>query len=144
MSAHTFGMYALSPISGRLTNRFGSVAVILLGAGTLAVSAVLAAVAPPDGGNVLFLALFLLGFGWNLGFVAGSSMLTGGVSLAEGARLQGLTDAFVWSTAAVASVSSGLVAAAAGYAALGIVGVGIVALLVWVVGGRRRALASAT
>jgi MFS family permease len=144
MSAHTFGMYALSPISGRLTNRLGSIPVILLGSVILAVAALLSAVAPPEGGNVLFVALFLLGFGWNLGFVAGSTMLSGGVSLAERTRIQGLTDAFVWSTGAVASLSSGLVAAVAGYTALGIAGVGVVILMVSVVLGRRPGIALAT
>ena len=76
ISGHTFGMFALSPISGRLTDRFGSVPVILAGLITLAFSAVMAAAAPPEGGAVLFLALFLLGYGWNLGYVAGSALLT--------------------------------------------------------------------
>jgi MFS family permease len=144
MSAHTFGMYALSPISGWLTSRLGTVKVILLSAMTLAVSAVLSAAAPPDGGAVLVTALFLLGYGWNLGFVAGSAMLSGGVSVAERTRLQGVTDAFIWSTGAVASISSGLIAQAAGYAALGITGVGIVGLLTVVILGRRGRLAPAT
>ena len=79
ISAHTFGMFALSPISGRLTDRFGSVPVILAGLAVTAVAAVLSAVAPPDGGVILFLALFLLGYGWNLGYVAGSALLTHGL-----------------------------------------------------------------
>ena len=61
ISGHTFGMFGLSPISGRLTDRFGSPAVIFAGLVTIAVSSVMAAVAPPDGGVLLFLALFLLG-----------------------------------------------------------------------------------
>jgi predicted MFS family arabinose efflux permease len=144
MSAHTFGMYALSPVSGRLTGRLGSITTILLGSVVLAIAGILAAVAPADGGAILLVALFLLGFGWNLGFVAGSTMLSGGVSVAERTRLQGLTDAFVWSTAAVASLSSGLIAAVAGYTALGISGVGLVLLLLSIVLTRRRAVAMAT
>ena len=140
MSAHTFGMYALSPISGRLTGQLGHIPVIMLGSAILEVSAILAAAAPPDGGLLLFAALFLLGWGWNLGFVAGSTMLSGGVSLAERTRLQGLTDTFVWSTGAVASMSSGIVASVAGYTALGISGLGLVALLVVVVLASRRRL----
>ena len=143
MSAHTFGMYALSPISGRLTGRLGSVPVILLGSAILAASAVMSAAAPPEGGSVLFVALFLLGFGWNLGFVAGSALLSGGVSSAERTRLQGIVDAFVWSTAAAASISSGLIVNAAGYTALGITGLGIVLLLGALVLGRRSRLAPA-
>ena len=42
---------------------------------------------------MLFLALFLLGYGWNLGYVAGSALLTTGLGLAERTRLQGFTDA---------------------------------------------------
>jgi MFS family permease len=143
MSAHTFGMYALSPISGRLTGMLGTVRVILLGAAVLAVSAAMSAAAPPEGGLVLLVALFLLGFGWNLGFVGGSAMLSGGVSVTERTRLQGIIDAFVWSTGAAASVSSGLIVNAAGYTALGITGLGVVVLLVATVLIRRRGLATA-
>jgi hypothetical protein len=71
-------------------------------------------------------------------------MLSGGVSVAERTRLQGVTDAFIWSTGAVASISSGLIAQAAGYAALGITGLGIVGLLTVVILGRRGRLAPAT
>jgi MFS family permease len=129
ISAHTFGMYALAPISGRLTDRFGSVPVIFAGTTILAGSAILSAVAPPEGELVLLLALFLLGWGWNLGFVAGSALLTGGVSAVERARVQGLADSLIWSTAATASLSSGLLLAGAGYASLGILGAIVVALV---------------
>jgi MFS family permease len=137
-------MFGLSPLSGRLTDRFGVIPVILAGMTLTAFSSALAAVAPPDGGLLLFIALFLLGYGWNLGYVAGSALLTHGLSLAERTRLQGLTDAFVWSTGAVASMSSGIVASVAGYTALGIGGLGLVMLLAFVVwGGRQRLVAPA-
>ena len=126
LSAHTFGMFALSPISGRLTDRFGSLPVMALGLATLAVSGVMAALAPMDGGGILFVALFLLGFGWNLGFVAGSTLLASGVTLGERTRIQGLTDAMIWTSAAVASLSSGLVMAAASYMVLGLAGAALV------------------
>jgi MFS family permease len=77
ISGHTFGMFALSPLSGRFTDRYGSPIVITAGLAVLAVSSVMAALAPPEGGVILFIALFLLGYGWNLGFVAGSAMLAG-------------------------------------------------------------------
>jgi MFS family permease len=107
ISAHTFGMFALSPISGRLTDRFGSVRVVLAGLAVTAIAAVMAAVAPPDGGAILFVALFLLGYGWNLGFVAGSTLLTSGLGLSERTRVEGLTDALIWSSAAAASLGLG-------------------------------------
>jgi MFS family permease len=140
ISGHTFGMYALSPISGRLTDRFGSAAIVTAGLTVIALSAVLSAVAPPDGGPILFLALFLLGYGWNLGFVAGSALLTHGLEIAERTRLQGVTDALIWSSSAAASIGSGVVVAVAGFTALGILGAALVVIPAWLVIARRRVL----
>ena len=125
LSAHTFGMFGLSPITGRLTDRFGSPLVIAAGLIGLALAALLAALAPPDGGFLLTFALFLLGYGWNLCFVAASSLVSHGLSLAERTRVQGIADALTWGTAAFASLSSGLVVAAASYTVLGFVGVAL-------------------
>ncbi len=144
ISGHTFGMFGLSPISGRLTDRFGSVPVILAGLGTTAVAAILAGVAPPEGGVLLFVALFLLGYGWNLGYVAGSALLTQDLSLAERTRLQGLTDGLIWSSAAAASLGSGVVVAAASYATLGLLGAALVVVPVLLVIARRAAVPAAT
>jgi MFS family permease len=144
LSGHTFGMFGLSPISGRLTDRFGSVPVILAGLAVVAFASVLAAVAPPDGGAILFLALFLLGYGWNLGYVAGSALLTHGLSLAERTRVQGLTDGLIWSSAAVASLGSGVVLAYAGYAILGLMGAALVVVPILLVVARRTAVAGST
>ena len=128
LSAHLFGMFALSPLSGRLTDRFGSPRIIGAGLATLAAAALLSAVAPPDGGVLLTLALFLLGYGWNLGFVAASALLTHGLHLAERTRVQGVADGLVWSSAAVASLSSGIVVAIASYATLGLVAIALLLL----------------
>jgi MFS family permease len=144
ISAHTFGMFALSPISGRLTDRFGSARVVIVGLAVIAFSAVLSAAAPPDGGTILFLSLFLLGYGWNMGYVAGSTMLTTGLGLAERTRVEGLTDSLIWSSAAAAAFGSGIVVAAAGFAALGLIGAAMVIIPVWLVFVRRRAVASPT
>jgi MFS family permease len=140
ISGHTFGMFGLSPISGRLTDRFGSVPVILAGLAVVALASVLAALAPPAGGAILFLALFLLGYGWNLGYVAGSALLTHGLSLPERTRIQGLTDTLIWSSAAVASLGSGFVLAYAGYAILGLMGAGLVVVPMLLVAARRSAV----
>ena len=143
ISGHTFGMYGLSPISGRLTDRFGSVPVILTGLATVAGAAILAALAPPSGGAFLFLALFLLGWGWSLGYVAGSALLTTGLSLKERTRLQGLTDGLIWSSAAAASLGSGLVVAFASFAALGLIGAALVIVPFLLIVARHSAVAAA-
>ena len=142
ISGHTFGMFGLSPISGRLTDRYGSVPVILSGLAVVALASILAAVAPPDGGVLLFVALFLLGYGWNLGYVAGSALLTHGLSLPERTRVQGLADTLIWSSAAIASLGSGFVLAYAGYAILGLMGAALVVVPMLLVFARRTAVSA--
>jgi MFS family permease len=141
LSAHTFGMYALSPVSGRFAARIGRVRTIVLGTAILALSSVMAAAAPPTGGNLLLVALFLLGFGWNLGFVAGSALLSEHLEIHERTRVQGVADALIWSTSAAASLGSGLIMAVAGYTALGILGLGLVAIPIVTLRAHRSALA---
>jgi MFS family permease len=138
LSGHTLGMFALSPLSGRLTERWGSVRTILAGSLVLGVSAVMAAVAPPDGGALLLVALFLLGYGWNLGYVAGSTMLSERLELHERTRVQGIADALIWSASAAASLGSGIVMAAAGYTALAILAMGAVVVMAAVMARYRR------
>jgi MFS family permease len=140
LSAHVFGMYALSPVSGWLTDRLGSPVVIVAGLLLLGASSLLAAVFPPDSGIILAVPLFLLGFGWSLGFVAGSAMLTRGLTIRERTRLQGWTDSLIWSSAAIASLTSGVIVAAASFAALGLLGAALVVIPTWVVFRRRAAL----
>jgi hypothetical protein len=100
----------------------------------------MAALAPPEGGVVLFVALFLLGYGWNLGFIAGSALLTTGVAASERTRTEGFTDSLVWGTGAVASLGSGLVLAVAGFSALGIIAAALLVLPLLAVLSNRRAI----
>jgi MFS family permease len=143
ISGHVAGMYALAPISGRITQRFGALPTIFLGTGVLVAAGLLAALAPPESDTLLFVALFLLGWGWNLGFVAGSALLTASVSLAQRTRVQGIADAVIWTTSAAASLGSGAVVAAAGFSTLGFLGVALVLAPVWLLLNRRSAIAAA-
>jgi MFS family permease len=140
ISGHVAGMFALAPVSGWITQRVGTVRTIFLGTGVLVAGSALAALAPPESDQILFVALFLLGWGWNLGFVAGSAMLSSEVELAERARVQGTADAVIWTTSALASLGSGAVVAAAGFSTLGFLGVAIVLAPVWLLLNRRRAI----
>lgn len=113
ISAHTFGMYAFSLLSGRLVDRWGRGPVIVSGAAAL----LLACLAAPISPQVLPLgiALFLLGLGWNFCFVGGSALLADQLSIAERARTQGFNDLLVGLASALAGLCSGLVFAAVGY-----------------------------
>ena len=144
ISGHVAGMFALAPVSGWIAQRFGNIRTIFLGTGVLVVASGLAAFAPPERYELLFVALALLGWGWNLGFVAGSAMLSAGVELAARTRVQGLADAVIWTTSAVASLGSGAIVAAAGFSTLGILGAALVLAPVWLLLNRRHVIAAGT
>jgi MFS family permease len=141
IALHVFGMYGLSPISGRLADRFGPIRMILVGFATLAAAGVLAAITPTENGMWLAVPLFLLGWGWSLSFVAGSALLTEGLAYADRARLQGATDSVVWTAAAIAGLGSGVLVGEFSYGVLCVVGALLVIAPVVMIAGRRRTLA---
>ena len=128
ISAHTLGMFALSPLTGIVADRLGRLPVILVGHIVLAVAAILAAVADESATGQLALALFLLGLGWNFSFVAGSALLTEGANPAVRVRRQGLGDAVVWTSAAIAGLGSGFLLTAGSYAVLSLVAASLTVL----------------
>ena len=122
ISAHTLGMFALAPLSARLVIRQGATPVALAGMVVLAVAAVLSAVAPAHDGPLLAVALFTLGYGWNLSFVAGSAMLVEGAPSAAQTQRQGASDFLVFFAGATASIVSGALLALVGFAAMSLLG----------------------
>jgi MFS family permease len=116
ISAHTFGMYAFSIVSGQLVDRWGRGPVIIAGA-TALVLACLGATISPDV-IPLGAALFLLGLGWNFCYVGGSTLLSDQLTPVERARTQGFNDLLVGLASAAGSLSSGLIFAALGYAVM--------------------------
>jgi MFS family permease len=139
MSAHTLGMFALSPVTGRLADRWGPVSVILSGMAVLGLSALGAAYGPSESTSWLVAVLFGLGFGWNLAFVAGSSLLTTGVGSEIRSRLQGRVDSLTWGSAALASVSSGVIYQATDYTMISVVGFFLLAVPLYVILRNRKA-----
>ena len=141
ISVHVFGMYGLSPLSGRLTDRLGSVPTALMGFALLGAAAIGAAAFPARSGMWLAIPLFCLGLGWSFSFVAGSALLTHGLAYAEQARLQGATDSVVWTSAALAGLFSGVLVGAFSYAVMCFVGALLLVAPVVTVAARRRAFA---
>jgi MFS family permease len=138
MSAHTLGMFALAPLVGRLTDRFGGMRMALAGMGVLAVAAIGAAYGPNDTTSGLVVALWALGIGWNMTFVSGSSMLVAGLAPDIRPRVQGTADSLTWLSAAIAAASSGVMYQSADYRLLGIIGLALlVAPLVVILRNRR-------
>ena len=115
-SGHTLGMFAFSLVSGWAADRFGRIRVLSVGGALLAIACLLAPLSP--GFVPLFVALFLLGYGWNLCYVAGSALLSDHLSTAERSATQGATDLALGAVSALASLAGGVVFAASGFAVM--------------------------
>ncbi len=105
VTSHVLAMFAPSFFTGHLIVRFGAERImglgllILAGAGVVALSGVAL--------ENFFLALILLGLGWNFGFIGATSMLTAEHTPAERGRVQGMNDLIVFGSVTVASLASG-------------------------------------
>ena len=105
VTAHVLAMYAPSFFTGHLIARFGTERIIALGLTILAAAGAVA-MAGVQLEN-FFIALMLLGLGWNFGFIGATTMLTSAQRPEERGRLQGLNDLVVFGGVTLASFSSG-------------------------------------
>ncbi len=105
VSMHVLAMYVPSFFTGHLIARFGTRTimatglVILAGAGAVALQGVAV--------ENFYVALILLGIGWNFGFIGATTMLAGSHAPEERGRMQGLNDLIVFGGVTVASLASG-------------------------------------
>ncbi len=113
IGAHTFGMFGLSALTGYLIDRYGRVQMMVIAAITLIASAIIAPLSSQL--PYLVVGLFLLGLGWNFGYIAGSSMLADALSGAERSRVQGFNDMLVAFSAGLGTLSSGFLFGFGGY-----------------------------
>jgi MFS family permease len=105
VSAHVLAMFIPSFFTGHLIARFGTTKIVAAGLFILACAGAVAL----QGFNVenFFLALILLGVGWNFGFIGATTMLASAHNPEEKGIVQGMNDFFVFGGVTVASLSSG-------------------------------------
>lgn len=105
VTGHVLAMFAPSFFTGHLIARFGVERIMGLG---LLILAGAGAVALQDVAlENFFIALVLLGLGWNFGFIGATTMLAGAHEPHERGRMQGLNDLIVFGGVTVASLASG-------------------------------------
>ena len=112
VSAHVLAMYAPSFFTGHLIARFGSRAIVGTGLVILAASGAVAMTGVEL--EQFYIALILLGIGWNFGFIGATTMLTAAHKPEERGRVQGMNDMIVFGGVFVASLSSGTLMNCAG------------------------------
>ncbi|MEP6722104.1 MAG: MFS transporter [Variovorax sp.] len=113
---HVLGMFVPSFFAGALVDRWKSRRVAVLGAAALAVSATIAlsGVTPER----FLLSSLLLGVGWNLMIIAGTTLLAESHEPAERGHAQALMELGNGSVAALMSLGSGALLAGAGWSAI--------------------------
>ena len=131
ISLHTLGMFGLSPLTGYLIDRFGRIPMLNFGALTLITAALLAPISTNQ--YILAIALFLLGLGWNFGYVSGSSLLADALQGAERSRVQGVNDALVFLAAGFGSLGAGPLFASGGFTRISLAGLGLAVVLIGLV-----------
>lgn len=102
---HLVGMFGPSFFTGALVHRYGVTRVILAGVALnlVCVSVALAGIAVAN----FWLALTLLGIGWNFMYVGATTLLTEAHRPAERAKAQGVNDTAIFLTMVASSLSSG-------------------------------------
>lgn len=105
VSAHVLAMYVPSFFTGHLIARFGVERIVGTGLFILALAGAVALMGVEL--EHFFLAMVLLGVGWNFGFIGATTMLTAAHAPHERGRMQGLNDLIVFGGVSLASFSSG-------------------------------------
>ncbi|OAN94153.1 MFS transporter [Sulfitobacter geojensis] len=141
VTGHVLAMFAPSFFTGHLIVRFGVEKIMGLGMAILAVAGVVA-LNGVELGN-FYIALILLGLGWNFGFIGATTMLASAHEPHERGRMQGLNDLLVFGGVTFASLASGGLMncsggdAATGWAAVNMAMIPFLALaggsLIWLV-----------
>ncbi len=140
IGAHVLGMYALVLVVGNVVDRIGRTRA--LSGGLLLMGAATASLLVIESVPATALALFALGVGWNLSFVAATAELADRSALHERGKLLGFNDLLSGMTGAGLALAGGLALDGIGVAALAIgATVLVVAPSAWIVRRPRPALA---
>ncbi len=129
---HVIAMFAPSFVTGSLISRFGKEKIVATGLIILAICAVVALT-----GLELWkfwLALVLLGLGWNFGFIGATAMLTQTYRPEEKSKAQGANDFLLFGCVAFASLMSGQVLNAWGWTAVNLIVFPVVAACLLLLG----------
>jgi len=134
---HVVAMFAPSFFTGFLIRRFGTVPIITTGL-ALSISSALVA-ASSVSVHHFYVALVVLGIGWNFGFIGATSLLASAISPQERAVVQGTNDTLVALAATLCVFASGAIVTGFGWTELALSSLPILAVaLLWVlVPGRR-------
>jgi MFS family permease len=128
VSIHIAGMYALSPIFGWMSDRWGPGTVIASGVVVFIATitlGVIDALAPVSSMPLLTAALLLLGVGWSMFLIGGSALLTASVPQHAKVTLQGASDSAMNLGGALMAAMAGTVLAMGGFLWINLMATGV-------------------
>jgi MFS family permease len=141
IGAHVMGMYALVLVVGQVVDQIGRTRALAGGLLVMGVSVI--SLLWVESVSATAVALFGLGIGWNLSFVAATAQLADCATAAERGKLLGFNDLLAGLTGAGLALIGGLALSAIGVAALAIGGTVLVVLpALWILGTRPRPAAT--
>lgn len=129
VQSHILAMYLPSLFTGHVIARFGERKVMMWGGALLASCAAISLFGHQLGHY--WLGLVTLGLGWNLLFVAGTTLLARSVDIANRHRAQALNDFAVFGSQACASLLAGLAVQLIGWQALNLVTLPLLAAMIF-------------
>ena len=119
--SHILGMYAFSPLVGRLADQLGRYPM-LIASGVLCVAGALwAGFTPPEGFIGITGGQTVLGFAWCFGVIAASGLLTDAFPVEQRASVQGAGDMCMMAFGAAAGISAGAIVSYRSYLDLNLV-----------------------
>nr|WP_228035523.1 MFS transporter [Oculatella sp. LEGE 06141] len=124
---HVLGMFVPSLFTGFLIARFGVLTIILVGIG-LNGACIAVNLAGTDATN-FYVALLLLGVGWNFMFIGSTTLLTEAYAPVERAKTQATHDFLMFSFVAFATFLSGQVLTSLGWKAVNYTGLGMISVV---------------
>lgn len=126
---HVAAMWLPSLVTGPLVDKVGPRLTAIAAGVVLLTSGLTAALAPSESLGAILIALILLGIGWNLGLVSGTTLIVHGTRPETRAATQGNIDVWYQVFGAGAGAISGLLLSATGFGSLAVAG-GILALII--------------
>lgn len=117
ISLHIAGMYALSPVFGWTTDRWGAAPTIIAGQAVLVAACVIAGTAGHSELQIT-VGLILLGVGWSMSVIAGAALLTRSLESDVRPLVQGFSDLSMNLAGAAGGLLAGLVVAVWSFGAL--------------------------
>lgn len=133
ISLHMVSMYILSPLFGSLVARLGAARVGMLGLLTNIAGAVILALAPTGNALVFGMGLSVIGFGWSMGMISASTIVTLTVPAENKTSAQGVLDLGVNLAGGLGSVLAGAVVAGWGYPTLAYIVLGLAVFVLVVI-----------